>query len=125
MEATQNIAMMTFEGLMENLKACEVQMITDFEGTSFMESKLEAKKPKEEKNVAFKTSWKPRPRCVVESSDSDNDDVEALIRQFSRALMKKMGKSSGRNVNEKDVPICYRCNQPGHVMRLKCCAQYS
>ena len=82
-EATTNLAKMTFEGLMGNLKACEVQMVADSEGTSSVESKLEGKKPKEEKNVAFKT-WKPRPRRVVESSDSDDEGVEELIRKFSR-----------------------------------------
>ena len=66
-EATQNLALMTFEGLMGNLKACEVQMITDNEGSSNVESKLEAKKPKEEKNIAFK-AWKGRYAGVKTSS---------------------------------------------------------
>ena len=44
---------------MGNLKACEVQMVADSDGTSNVESKLEGKKPKEKPNVAFKT-WKPR-----------------------------------------------------------------
>ena len=78
-----------------------------------MEPKLEAKKPKEERNIAFK-AWKPRTR-VVESSDSDGDDVEAIIKQFTKALMKKMGKSSGKNVKEKGGPKCYRCNEYGHI----------
>ena len=93
-EATTNLSLMTFEGLMGNLKACEVQMEAGSEGTSIVTSKSEGKKPKEEPNVAFKT-WKPRPRRVVESSDSEDEGVEELIRKFSKALMKKIGQSSG------------------------------
>ena len=67
------------------------------------------------------------PRRVVESSESDDEDVEELIRKFSKALMKKIGKSSGKSSGkfsgkssgkhgkEKDVPTCYRCNEPGHI----------
>ena len=79
METIINLSLMSFEGLMGNLKACEVQMIADSEGTSVKESKLEGKKPKEENDVAFKTSWKPKSRRVVESSDSDDEGVGFLV----------------------------------------------
>ena len=72
---TQNLAKMTFKGLMGNLNACEVQMIADAEGSLKVEPKLEAKKPKEDRDIAFK-AWKAhhgdsRAR-QVESSDSDS-----------------------------------------------------
>ena len=118
-EATQNLALMTFEGLMGNLKACEVQMIADNEGPLNVESKLEAKKPKEEKNIAFK-AWKGRykeskHRRFMESSDSEDEDVEVLVKNFTRSLMKIMGKSSKKEDKDKGKFRCYRCNEPGHI----------
>ena len=54
-EATQNLKTMSFEGLMGNLKAHEVQLGVDSEVPTKVASKLEGKKPFEEKNVAFKS----------------------------------------------------------------------
>ena len=40
-------------------------------------------------------------RRVVESSDSDGEDVEVLVKKFTRSLLKIMGKSSGKDVIRK------------------------
>ena len=81
-EATQNLAKMTFEGLMGNLKAHEVQLGVD-SGVPVKEvPKLEVKKPKEERNMAFKAL-----RGVhFESSDSSDDDVEAVVRRLVKVV---------------------------------------
>ena len=94
-------------------------MITDNEGPSNVESKLEAKKPKEEKNIAFK-AWKGRYkeskyRRVVESSDSEDEDVDALVKNFARSLMKIMRKSSMKEDKDKGKFRCYRFNEPVHI----------
>ena len=94
-------------------------MIVDNEGPLNVVSKLEAKKPKEEKNIAFK-AWKGRykeskHRRFMESSDSEDEDVEVLVKNFTRSLMKITGKSSKKEDKDKGKFRCYRCNEPGHI----------
>ena len=87
-EATQNLKKMSFEGLMGNLKAHEVQMGVDAIVPLKDCAKVDMKKPKEEKNIAFKAM----KALLVESSESSDDDIEVILKHLAKKLKKKKGK---------------------------------
>ena len=111
-EATQNLAKMSFEGLMGNLKAFEVQLSTYAEVPKKDEAKLDAKKPKEDRNLAFKAL----KAFHNDSSDSMWMKLRFSPKQSSKGFdEEKWARNSGSNGNEKFVPRCYRCNEKGHL----------
>ena len=79
---------------MGNLKAHEVQMGVDSNVPKKDCANVEMKKPKEEKNIAFKAM----KAILVESSESSDDDVEVVLKHLVKTLKKKKGKK----VTKKD-----------------------
>ena len=110
-EATQNLKTMTFEALMGNLKAHEVQQSLDFEVPKIDSLKLEVKKPKEERNMAFSSS----KHVHHEEYDSSDDEVDVALSYLVKAMKKKKNRKYGKNSKEKYVPRCYECNEKGHL----------
>ena len=96
---------------MGNLKAHEVQLGVDSEVPAKDVSKLEGKKPMEERNMAFKTL----KHVHFEESDSSEDEVDVALKYLIKAMQKKKSKKHGKHSKEKYVPRCYECNEKGHL----------
>ena len=110
-EATQNLKKMSFEGLMGNLKAHEVQLAVDANVPKKDGVKMDMKKSKEERNVAFKAM----EALHIDSTDSDDDDVEVALKRLVKTMMKKKSKKVVKKDNDKFVVCCYKCNERGHL----------
>ena len=109
--ATQNLKTMTFEALMGNLKAHEVQQGLDYEVPSKVVPKLEGKKPNEEKNIAFNSM----KHLHIGENDSSDDEVDVALTYLVKAMKKKKNRKYGNDSKEKYVPRCYECNEKGHL----------
>ena len=123
----KDIKSMTFEGLMGNLKAFEVQTIMEDEEDNPHKAIAEARIPekkaiKEEKNIAFKSSKSRKQKMASSDSEESSDDEIALMTQgFRRCLRnnkKKIGSAWGnkRMLDGGDAQnaCCFHCNEKGH-----------
>ena len=83
---------------MGNLKAHEVQQSLDYEVPKIDTLKIEIKKPKDERNVAF-----PSSKYVHHGeSESSDDEVDVALSYLVKA-MKKKNRKYGKS-KEKYVP---------------------
>ena len=110
-QATQNLKTMSFEALMGNLKAHEVQMKVDSSSSKKDNAIVEVKKPREEKNIAFKAM----KALLIESSESSGDDMGVVMKHLAKSLKKKEGKKEALKGKVSFIPRCFNCNKKGHM----------
>ena len=110
-QATQNLKTMSFEALMGNLKAHEVQMKVDSNSSKKDNAIVEVKKPREEKNIAFKAM----KALLIESSESSGDDMGVVMKHLAKSLKKKEGKKEALKGKVSFIPRCFNCNKKGHM----------
>ena len=64
--------------------------------------KMDVKKPNEERNVAFKAM----EALHMDSTDSDDDDVDVALKHLVKMMMKKNSKKVVKKDNDKFVIRC-------------------
>ena len=111
-QATQNLKTMSFEALMGNLKAHEVQMKVDSNSSKKDNAIVEVKKQKEEKNIAFKAM---RALLIDSSESTSEDDVNVVMKHLAKTLKKKEGKKEALKGKVAFIPRCFGCNRKGHM----------
>ena len=78
-------------------------------------AKVEVKKPREEKNIAFNTMKAMKALLIESSESSGSDDVNVVIKHLAKSLKKKEGKKFSKKGKVSFIPRCYNCNKEGHM----------